>query len=93
MILVSNKFNETFPGKSFFYVDDSVIYTNDENADEQNFRSSLDDLNEKIENSLKRYKAEISEECDSLISLSNNMDYNICVHTKDKSTTSEVMNV
>ena len=93
MILVSNKFNETFPGKSFFYVDDSVIYTNDENADEQKFKASLSDLNEKIKHSLEVYEDKKLEECNDLISLSNNMNYNICVHINDKSTTSKVVNV
>lgn len=93
MILVSEKFNEMFPGKSFFYVDDSVIYTNDENADEQKFTKSLIKLNKKIENLLRKYENNAFEKDNDLISLSNNMEYKVCVHVEDKSSTSKVMNV
>ena len=67
MILVSEKFNEMFPGKSFFYVDDSVIYTNDENADEQKFTKSLIKLNKKIERLLGKYENNVFEKVSDFI--------------------------
>lgn len=92
MVLVSEKFNEMFPGKSFFYVDDSVIYTNDENANEQNFIQSLIELDKKIENSFEKYKNNSFKKNDKLILLVNNMTYKVHVHRDDKSTTSKIIN-
>lgn len=91
MILISKEFNDIFPGKSFFYVDDSVIYTNDENASDDKFKDSLIRLNQKIKESLERY-GECIKDNNDLTKLANRINYKVEVHTEDKSMTSEVMN-
>lgn len=91
MIIIAKEFNNIFPGKSFFYVDDSVIYTNNENASDAKFKDSLIKLNEKIKESLTRYEESIEDNND-FDKLSNEMNYKVEVHTEDKSMTSEVVN-
>lgn len=44
MLLVQKEFEKVFPGKMLFYVDDSVIFTNEE-LTEEGFRESIDKLN------------------------------------------------
>ena len=54
MIEISNIFNEIFEGDSYYYVDDSVIFTNslDENDKENGFCKKLDLINKEIQNRL-----------------------------------------
>lgn len=44
MLLVQKEFAKVFPGKMLFYVDDSVIFTNEE-LTKEGFRESIDKLN------------------------------------------------
>ena len=46
MIIVSEIFRSTFTGVSYFYVDDSVIFTND--IQEDQFQKQLENINEQI---------------------------------------------
>ena len=46
MIFVSEIFRKKFEGASYFYVDDSVIFTND--IQEEEFKIQLEDLNQQI---------------------------------------------
>ena len=50
---IAKKVNEFFPGEAFYYVDDSVIYTNDENAKAEKFKESIKNLNECINDYIK----------------------------------------
>ncbi len=53
MLPISKEFDKMFPGKSFYYVDDSVIYTNSENASIGKFQESLKKLNNNINKTIK----------------------------------------
>lgn len=63
MIIVSEIFRNTFTGVSYFYVDDSVIFTND--IQEDKFRKQLENINEQItkkeQDFLKKYQKENTE--------------------------------
>lgn len=48
MSIIYNEILKLLPGESYFYVDDSVIYTNSENASEENLKKTIEELNEKI---------------------------------------------
>ncbi|MEG0548659.1 MAG: hypothetical protein RR518_07630, partial [Coprobacillus sp.] len=78
MIPISKEFDKMFPGKSFYYVDDSIIYTNSENASPENFKKSLKKLNENIEEEFLIYT-------DNKICTKSNINYNVLVHVDDKS--------
>lgn len=90
MIFVAEIFRNKFTGKSYFYVDDSVIFTNDVLEDEEQFRDQLLDINRQIK--------EKANEKLRLHELENNQIYpkgtkeyyegklyGVCVHTKGKS--------
>ncbi len=51
MLMVQEKYKNSFPGKMLFYVDDSVIFTNGINGEltEEIFAESVNELNQKIE--------------------------------------------
>ncbi len=78
MIVISKEFDKMFPGKSFYYVDDSVIYTNSENACPKKFSNSLEKLNENISKEILKYT-------EGEICTKNIISYEILVHTQDKS--------
>ena len=63
MIIVSEIFRDTFTGVSYFYVDDSVIFTND--IQEDQFQKQLENINEQItkkeQEFLKKYQKENTE--------------------------------
>ncbi len=91
MVLVAKEFDNIFPGQSFFYVDDSVIYTNSDNAAPKNFQQSLLKLNKRIKESLNTYaKFEGESNCE-LLSVSS-PDYVVQVHKEDKSLTFDIKN-
>lgn len=68
MSIIYNEILKLLPGESYFYVDDSVIYTNSENASEDNLGNIIEELNEKINevmyayNNDKSYKLKINDE-------------------------------
>lgn len=83
MIPISKEFDKIFPGKSFYYVDDSVIYTNSDNASPEKFREALKKLNENILKQISNYtKNKICRE--------SNIDYKVLVHEKEKSSSAKI---
>lgn len=83
MIAISKEFDKMFPGKSFYYVDDSVIYTNSENASLVEFKKSLEKLNNNIEK-------EISNYTKNKICKKSNIEYKVSVHVEEKSSSAIV---
>ncbi len=81
MTILCKQFDKIFPGEAFYYVDDSTIYTNSENANENEFYSSIDRLNEIIKKELGLY-------CDSI----DKDKYQIKIHKDEKSNSSEIVN-
>lgn len=83
MIPISKEFDTIFPGKSFYYVDDSVIYTNSKNASPEKFRQSLIELNNNIATELSKYTK-------NKICAKSNIKYNVLVHETEKSSSAEI---
>lgn len=95
MIEVSKIFEKYFSGKSLYYVDDSVIFSNDI-KDSKDFSDKLKKINEDIQKFIKHYK---QEKYDSffriynaeLITFLRNRDFSIKVHdVNGKSTYTEI---
>lgn len=80
---IAKKVNEFFPGEAFYYVDDSVIYTNDENAKAEKFKESIKNLNECINDYI---KSKITEECINYEYLT----YKIQFHEEEKSISTDI---
>lgn len=57
MIEISKIFEKYFQGKSLYYVDDSVIFSNDI-KDSEDFRDKLKKINEDIQKFIRQYKEE-----------------------------------
>lgn len=95
MVEISKIYREIFDGESFFYVDDSVIYSNSHYAKPQNFTESIDIIEQKINSSLKNH-ADLNEHSkdipDSIIEFHNGIGYSISIHKGIKSTTSDIRN-
>lgn len=83
MIPISKEFDKIFPGKSFYYVDDSVIYTNSDNASPEKFRESLKELNNNISKQISNY-------INNRICRKSNIDYKVLVHEKEKSSSAKI---
>lgn len=83
MILLAKEFDNLFPGKSFFYVDDSVIYTNSDNASDSKFNNSLKKLNKNIKNTLAQYKK-------GRLNDLQDFAFEVTVHTEEKSMSSPI---
>lgn len=90
MTIIYKKFDEVFPGKAFYYVDDSTIYTNSENASKAEFYDSIDVLNQKIEDELKLYIKYGND--DNEKNKEQYINYQVRVHKNEKSTSSEIEN-
>lgn len=86
MVYISQIINSKFAGKSFYYVDDSVIYTN-ESLDNGDFEKKIKEINKKINNTIQsylgkerisdNYKIEINKEKSSFLDISDNSKYGI----------------
>ncbi|MDK0979660.1 hypothetical protein QTH16_10880 [Clostridium perfringens] len=83
MAEIAKEINKKFDGKSFYYVDDSVIYTNNENAKSENFENAINDLNNSINNIFKNI---IDEKCKENIF----NHYKIKIHKGGKSICSDI---
>lgn len=83
MIPISKEFDKIFPGKSFYYVDDSVIYTNSDNASPEKFRESLKELNSNISEQISNYT-------ENKICSKSSIDYKVLVHEKEKSSSAKL---
>lgn len=90
MINISIIYNDIFDCESYFYVDDSVIYTNIELNDDK-FKKCIDELNDRLANLSDKEMISSKEFIEPLL---NNIVKNsyidkstqkIAVHTKDKS--------
>lgn len=59
MILVKEKYNSVFPGEMFFYVDDSVIFTNGNKGfiNDETFSTDIEKLNNSFKEIDKKYKS------------------------------------
>ena len=87
MIVVADLERQKFPGKGFYYVDDSVIYT--KNIDEDQFKGKLEALNTEcnqrfnsfVSNDYKDYVLEYLKQYAQYII----KDYNLCFHKDGKS--------
>lgn len=93
MVLISEKYNSVFPGEMFFYVDDSVIFTNGKNGkiSEEIFQESINELNESFKDIDNKFGAK------SIINPPKynyrNCDFEIKVHDRNnKSTFYEINN-
>ncbi len=73
-----------FEGEAFYYVDDTVIYTNDEAGNLKNFIDTIKKLNIKVN---KHIEDKINPECREY----NYLEYNVLFHEKDKSTFSNIL--
>lgn len=83
MAEIAKLISKKFEGKAFYYVDDSVIYTNSENAKSENFKNAIIELNEEIN---RFFKNLIKETC-----FENKFrHYAIKIHEEDKSTSSDM---
>lgn len=92
MIELAKEINKKFEGDSFYYVDDSVIYTNNY-IDETKFIQDIDYLNTKFNETVEEDKTDTSEdEIIKLITQSNQKEikYEIKLHTEGKSYISEI---
>lgn len=83
MIEIAKEINKKFNGKSFYYVDDSVIYTNNENAKNEKFKDTINKLNSSINNI---FDGIIKKECPENIFNC----YKIKIHEDEKSTSSDI---
>lgn len=57
MLIVSQQIDQVFQGDAYYYVDDSIIYSN---ADDDQFYSEVKNLNSKIEEQLKEHRCSIT---------------------------------
>lgn len=85
MTIIYKQFDEIFPGESYFYVDDSIIYTNSEHASGSKFEDAIDELNKKIETNLNFY---INDKDNT----EKKNPYVVEVHDDEKSISSEIEN-
>ncbi|MCI8565865.1 MAG: hypothetical protein HFI39_06040 [Lachnospiraceae bacterium] len=79
MIPIAERFAEQFPGKSLFYVDDSVIFTNE--VEESVFQEKLQRLNESLDDMIEQ----ALKKTDSYLSDPLRPIYKLKVHTEGKS--------
>lgn len=89
MIELSKIINQTFEGDALYYVDDSVIYTN--NGDD--FSKRINTVNDNIKNKVSDFadKSNISLPND-ILKFQSNLKYSIKVHPDGKSYISELAN-
>ncbi|HFE9701075.1 TPA: reverse transcriptase domain-containing protein [Clostridium perfringens] len=83
----SKIFNSIFNGKSLYYVDDSVIFTNNLDGNLENFNNKISDIESKINNFINEYNNDsINGDCfiekyfNDLSIISNELNYNIEIH-------------
>lgn len=86
MIDVAKLINEKFKGDSFYYVDDSVLYTNEI---DDNFLSKIESINAKLKELTQdiKHKPKLSDE---IVKFEQNIAYCIKIHTGEKSSYSKI---
>lgn len=87
MLVISRIFEEVFPGVSYFYVDDSVIFTNAASKVKEEFHKKLEEINSKIKQEENKY---IAEDENSVYPTGTekfykSVLYGVMVHTENKS--------
>lgn len=99
MIQISKIFESKYKGKSVYYVDDSYIYTNEASEDDTQFIEQLTQINEEIKKVSEKYLTigledfQYNKNDNSLLwecAMDKSMDYEIRVHTQDKSSCVEM---
>lgn len=87
MLIISRIFEEVFPGVSYFYVDDSVIFTNAGSKVKEEFEKKLEEINSRIKQEEDKYlvEGEISVYPDDTEKFYKSDLYGVMVHTKNKS--------
>lgn len=75
--------NRFFKGESFYYVDDSVIYTNSENAAQENFENTIKKINKCVNDYIK------SNSINKCIDYKY-LEYKIQFHEKEKSISTDI---
>lgn len=75
--------NKFFPGEAFYYVDDSVIYTNSENAKQENFENNIKEINKCVNEHI---QSNIIEKCIDY----KHLEYKIQFHEKEKSISTDI---
>ncbi|MBK5722493.1 hypothetical protein JGH11_16590, partial [Dysgonomonas sp. Marseille-P4677] len=88
MVEVAKHTKSVFDGEAFYYVDDSVIYTN--GIDEKAFSKKIDELNDLIQNSFKQGYEQNKPQIVSCLDkkkqdINNLIKYAIEIHNGDKS--------
>lgn len=100
MIKISSIFDRVFPGKSFYYVDDSVIFSSlkpETNVNESNigeiFTNKLHEVNKELMKLTNGLDEGVNEQCYNNRKLKRFVrliDYTIKVHTENKSSISRI---
>lgn len=93
MVEIANIYEKQFPGESFFYVDDCVIYTNDESANDSDFKNTIKSIETSINKSFDYFVSKISEtesSCDAFHNSHKDISYKISIHKEGKSTSSKI---
>lgn len=96
MIQIAQIFDNKYKGKAVYYVDDSYIYTNDATENEDQFIEQLEQVNDEIREVEKKYLGIGSKDVKKNSKLfwgrdiGENIDYEIRVHTHDKSSCVEI---
>lgn len=75
--------NKVFPGDAYYYVDDSVIYTNNENASLSNFKEKIKEINNLVNEYINN---NLGEKCYELKELT----YKIKFHEDEKSISTDI---
>ncbi|NFE72851.1 hypothetical protein FDB30_00640 [Clostridium botulinum] len=96
MIEIGKKFTHVFGGKSLYYVDDSVIFTNSLYEKENDFQTMLHKVNDLIKDFMKEYYNEdesyIKEYNLELYNFNKCIDYKVKVHDEnEKSTYTDIL--
>lgn len=98
MIYISKIFQEFFPGKSVFYVDDSYLYTNDLSDDTNCFENKLKECNKKLKTVFDRFLDKnkqneflsFNTDYKKFYTEYNKEDFTIKIHTSGKSEYSKI---
>lgn len=97
MVRVAEIFKKVFPGKSYFYVDDSVVYTNALDS-EDDLSTKIDEVNDKLRELSNNYREKLNEyeieskntSIEPFIKIIESFNYLIEVHSSDSEKSSAV---
>ncbi|WP_165044754.1 reverse transcriptase domain-containing protein [Dysgonomonas sp. ZJ709] len=89
MIEIARIVSEIFPGNAYYYVDDSVIYTN---STEQEFEKNVISINAKCSSELQKFNKEEAILSENAKEFQKLLDYKVEFHTEGKSTCTAIDN-